>query len=254
MSRRDMPVYPCDVIISRRSCADPGSDLFAAHFLPHNAVSALTGGARCRLAEEIDEYIGQDCQAKMHSDPDRDRFSLITSYCFTLYKELVSPNSYLCISTISVAKLSWIVARLTATTSILSRLCLVAIIATLRWASCGPGTGLQAHPLKSQYRFGKKSLLTNCTKATKNISDKLHLPFLDTLPCMQNAKWIEATIFQWCYDHVFSSKVCIYRKPNNQNGGCYDHGTHEITLAGSHSLHWGRVQWKIPCLKAKRFS
>ena len=22
-----------------------------------------------------------------------------------------------------------------------------------RWASCGPGTGLQAHPLKSQYRF-----------------------------------------------------------------------------------------------------
>ena len=33
-----------------------------------------------------------------------------------------------------------------------------------------------------------------------------------------------------------------------------DHGTHEITLAGSHSLHWGRVQWKIPCLRAKRFS
>ena len=30
---------------------------------------------------------------------------------------------------------------------------LVTIIATLRWASCGPGTGLQAHPLKSHYRF-----------------------------------------------------------------------------------------------------
>ena len=30
---------------------------------------------------------------------------------------------------------------------------LVTIIATLHWASCGPGTGLQAHPLKSQYRF-----------------------------------------------------------------------------------------------------
>ena len=51
----------------------------------------------------------------------------------------------------------------------------------------------------------------------------------------------------------FSNKVCIYQKTNNQNGGCYDHWTHEITLAGSHSLHWGRVQWKIPCLRAKRF-
>ena len=52
----------------------------------------------------------------------------------------------------------------------------------------------------------------------------------------------------------FSNKVCIYQKTTNQNGGCFDHGTHEITLAGSHSLHWGRVQWKIPCLRAKRFS
>ena len=52
----------------------------------------------------------------------------------------------------------------------------------------------------------------------------------------------------------FSNKVSIYQKTNNQNGGCYDHMTHEITLAGSHSLHWGRVQWKIPCLRAKRFS
>ena len=52
----------------------------------------------------------------------------------------------------------------------------------------------------------------------------------------------------------FSNKVCIYQKTNNQYGGCYDHGTHEITLTGSHSLHWGRVQWKIPCLRAKRFS
>ena len=26
-------------------------------------------------------------------------------------------------------------------------------------------------------------------------------------------------------------------KTNNQNGGCYDHMTHEISLAGSHSLH-----------------
>ena len=34
----------------------------------------------------------------------------------------------------------------------------------LRWVSCGPGTGLQAHPLKSQNRFGKKSSVTNNTK------------------------------------------------------------------------------------------
>ena len=51
----------------------------------------------------------------------------------------------------------------------------------------------------------------------------------------------------------FSNKVCIYQKTNNQNGSCYDHGTREITLAGSHSLYWGRVQWKIPCLRTKRF-
>ena len=36
-------------------------------------------------------------RAKMHSDPDHDSFPLITRYCFTLRKELVSPNSYLCI-------------------------------------------------------------------------------------------------------------------------------------------------------------
>ena len=64
----------------------------------------------------------------------------------------------------------------------------VTIIATLRWTSCGPGTGLQAHPLKSQYRFRKKRLLINCTKDTKNIRGKLHLPFLDTLLCKQNQK------------------------------------------------------------------
>ena len=36
MSRRDIPVCPGDVIICRRSCAEPGSGLFAAHFLPHD--------------------------------------------------------------------------------------------------------------------------------------------------------------------------------------------------------------------------
>ena len=57
-------------------------------------------------------YIYRDRQPEMHSDPDRDIFSLITGYCFALYKELVSPNSYLYISTRSVGKLSGIVTRL----------------------------------------------------------------------------------------------------------------------------------------------
>ena len=37
MSRRDMPVYPGDVIICRRSCAEPGSCLFAVHFCSGSA-------------------------------------------------------------------------------------------------------------------------------------------------------------------------------------------------------------------------
>ena len=38
------------------------------------SLSALIGGAKCPLAEEIKAYIRQDRQAKMHSDPDRDHF------------------------------------------------------------------------------------------------------------------------------------------------------------------------------------
>ena len=34
---------------------------------------------------------------QMHSELDRDHFLLITRYCFTLCKEGISPNSYLCI-------------------------------------------------------------------------------------------------------------------------------------------------------------
>ena len=41
MSRRDMPVYPGDVIICRRSCAEPGSCLFAVHFLPHDVTFSI---------------------------------------------------------------------------------------------------------------------------------------------------------------------------------------------------------------------
>ena len=35
MSQPDMPVYPGDVIICRRSCAKPDYGLFVAYFLPH---------------------------------------------------------------------------------------------------------------------------------------------------------------------------------------------------------------------------
>ena len=51
-----------------------------------------------------------------------------------------------------------------------SRNKLVTIIATLGWASCGPGTGLQAHPLKSQYRFGKKKFADELHKSYKKTS------------------------------------------------------------------------------------
>ena len=62
-------------------------------------------------------------RANMHPDPDRDHFLLITRYCFILCKELITPNSYLCIYNKNVARLSGIVARLTATTAFLSRMC-----------------------------------------------------------------------------------------------------------------------------------
>ena len=87
------------------------------------SLSASIGGARRHLAEEIDACIRQDRQAKMYSDPDRDDFLLITRYCFALCRGLISPNTYLCILSRSVARLSGIVARLTATTAILSRMC-----------------------------------------------------------------------------------------------------------------------------------
>ena len=61
------------------------------------SLSAFISGANSPLAEEIDAFIRQHGQAKMHSDADCDNFLLITRYCFTLSKELISPNSYLCI-------------------------------------------------------------------------------------------------------------------------------------------------------------
>ena len=93
---------------------------------------------------------------------------------------------------------------------------IVKITAALRWASCGPGVRLQAHPLKSQYRFGKISP-TKLRKSYKNIHAKPHLPHLDTLHC------------------------------------CYDHGTREFTLAGSTPFIRGQIQWKIPWSMATKF-
>ena len=80
MSRWDIPACPGDVIKCQRSCAVPGSGLFAAHFPRTMSLLALIGGARCPLVDEIDAYMRQDLQAKMHSDPDRDDFLLITKY------------------------------------------------------------------------------------------------------------------------------------------------------------------------------
>ena len=70
--------------------------------------------ARCHFQHssvEIDACIRQDRQAKMHSDPDRDDFLLIMRYCFALCRGLISPNTYLCILSRSVARVSGIVAR-----------------------------------------------------------------------------------------------------------------------------------------------
>ena len=83
------------VIICRRSCAQSGSGLFASHFLLHDVAfrihqwcQATPCGGSWRM-----------CTSRM-SGKNALRpwlFSLITRYCFTLCKELVSPDSYLCI-------------------------------------------------------------------------------------------------------------------------------------------------------------
>ena len=48
MYRWDMPAYPGDVIICRRSCAVPRSGLFATHFLPHDAAFSIHHGTASR--------------------------------------------------------------------------------------------------------------------------------------------------------------------------------------------------------------
>ena len=146
----------------------------------------------------------------------------------------------------------------------------VTIIATLRWASCGPGTGYNnRNPalgvLWSWHRVASPPIEIPIQIWKKKFAGKLHKSYKkhpwQTSPTFSGHLTLQAepkinwnnyiSMVLWA---CFSNKVCIYQKTNNQNGGCYDHRTHEITLAGSHSLYWGRVQWKIPCLRAKRFS
>ena len=129
---------------------------------------------------------------------------------------------------------------------------LVTIIATLGvlWASrrvASPSIEIPIH-------FWKKKFADKLHKSYKKHSWQTSPTFSGhfTLQAEPKINWNNyISMVLWA---CFSNKVCIYQKTNNQNGGCYDHMTHEITLAGSHSLHWGRVQWKIPCLRAKRFS
>ena len=137
-------------------------------------------------------------------------------------------------------------------TSSLSWWWLVTIIATLGvlWASrrvASPSIEIPIH-------FWKKKFADKLHKSYKKHPWQTSPTFSGhfTLQAEPKINWNNyISMVLWA---CFSNKVCIYQKTNNQNGGCYDHMTHEISLAGSHSLHWGRVQWKIPCLRAKRFS
>ena len=95
MSRRDIPVCPGDVIICRRSCAEPGSGLFVVHFFPHGVTFSINqwcqvppcGGNWCMYTSRSS---GQNALRTWPWS-----FLLITRYCFTLGKEWISPNSFL---------------------------------------------------------------------------------------------------------------------------------------------------------------
>ena len=116
MSRRDVPVCPGDVIICRRSCAEPGSGLFVPQFLPHDVTFTINWWCQVPLAEAIGACIRQDRLAEMHSDPDRDFFLLSRDIVL-----LSAKSEYLQIHIYVFT--TRIVARLTATTAILSRMC-----------------------------------------------------------------------------------------------------------------------------------
>ena len=58
MSRRDIPVCPGDVIICRRSCAEPGFGLFAAHFLPHDVTFSINRWCQVPPGEGTPSMLG----------------------------------------------------------------------------------------------------------------------------------------------------------------------------------------------------
>ena len=97
MSRRDIPVCPGDVIICRRSCAEPGSGLFAPQFLPHDVTFTINWW--CQVPPCWGNW-------RMYTSRSSGRnalrpwpwfffFFVITRYCFAFCKEWISPNSYL---------------------------------------------------------------------------------------------------------------------------------------------------------------
>ena len=93
----DIPVCPGDVIICRRSCAEPGSGLFAVHFLPHDVTFSINRWCQVPpCGGNWSEYTSRSSgQNTLRTWPWS--FLLITRYCFTLSKEWISPNSFLCI-------------------------------------------------------------------------------------------------------------------------------------------------------------
>ena len=97
MSRRDIPVCPGDVIICRRSCAEPGFGLFAAHFLPHDVTFSINRWCQVPPCGGNWSMYTSRSSGQNALRPWPWSFLLITRYCFTLRKEWISPNSFLCI-------------------------------------------------------------------------------------------------------------------------------------------------------------
>ena len=87
------------------------------------SLSAFIGGASRPLRRKLTPTgIRQNRKAKMHSDPDRDIFCWSRDTVLLCAKSLYLQAHIYVFTTRSVARLSEIVARLTATTAILSRM------------------------------------------------------------------------------------------------------------------------------------
>ena len=97
MSRRDIPVCPGDVIICRRSCAEPGFGLFAAHFLPHDVTFSINRWCQVPPCGGNWNMYTPRSSGKNALRTWPWSFLLITRGCFTLCKEWISLNSFLCI-------------------------------------------------------------------------------------------------------------------------------------------------------------